>query len=223
VIVLKESTQSWTTGDWHIAPGLGADGEQQHVSHSLMISFVVVVGHELANGAPQRIFADEDQSVETRFFNGPNEALRVCVEIWGTRRQADGLDTRRAQGLAKRLGEERIAIVNQVAFPDKASLDRIADLPTAVNHAVTIWLRYDAGDFNVARRQVDYEEDGEAGESALNPDFDGEEVGGREDAPVSAQELLSGRSVLPLRRRINAVFFQDVGNCPSADRVRRMR
>jgi hypothetical protein len=55
--------------------------------------------------------------------------------------------------------------------------------------------------------------------TALNPNFDGEEVGSREDAPVSAQESLPRRSFLPLRRRINAVCFRDVGNGPSADRV----
>ncbi len=75
--------------------------------------------------------------------------------MWGTGRQAHGLDTRRGQSLAKRLGEERIAIVQQVVFLDKASFDRIADLPTALDHPGTIWLRDDAGDFNVARRQVD--------------------------------------------------------------------
>ena len=136
MVELKEPTQSWTTGDRTLAPSFGGGGEKQQVSHPLMISFVMVVRHELANRAAQRAFADQDQSIETRFFDGPHEAFRERIEIGGMGRQADGLDTRRAQRLAKRIREERIAIVKEVAFADEASLDRPRQIRAGVRNGL---------------------------------------------------------------------------------------
>ena len=95
MIVLEEPTQSWTTGDRTPASRFGG-GEEQHVPHPLMISLVMVMRHELANGAAQRAFAHEDEPIETGFFDGPHKSLRESIEIWRMWRQADGLDTRRA-------------------------------------------------------------------------------------------------------------------------------
>ena len=95
MIVLEEPTQSWTTGDRTPASSVGG-GEEQQVPHPLMIALMVVVRHELANRAAQRAFADEDQPIETRFFDGPHKSLREGIEIWGMWRQAKGLDARRA-------------------------------------------------------------------------------------------------------------------------------
>jgi hypothetical protein len=87
-------------------------------------------------------------------------------------------------------------------------------LPTALEHPGSVWLGYDARDLNASRRQVDHEQDGEAGEPASGLHFDGEEVGRGEDAPVRPQEFLPRCSLPPSRRGINTVLFQDVRDGP---------
>jgi hypothetical protein len=60
-----------------------------------MVAFVMIVLDEFVNDGPQRAFANEDQVIQTRFLDRPNEAFRVGVEIGRTGRQADGFDTGR--------------------------------------------------------------------------------------------------------------------------------
>jgi hypothetical protein len=44
-----------------------------------MVPFVVVVLHELADGDTQGMFADENESIQTRFLDRPHEALGVRI------------------------------------------------------------------------------------------------------------------------------------------------
>jgi hypothetical protein len=52
--------------------------------------------------------------------------------------------------------------VQEEAFPSQASVNRIGDLATALNHLGTVRLREGAGDLHSSRREVDHEQDGEA-------------------------------------------------------------
>ena len=76
----------------------------------------MIMRNKLANSPPERPFTDENQALQTRFFDAPYEALRVRVEIRGTGRQFDGFNTRAGQCLAERAREEGIPVVDQVAF-----------------------------------------------------------------------------------------------------------
>ena len=135
-----------------------------------MVSFVMVVFDELVNRTAQRAFANEDQSIQARFLDRPHEALRVRVEIWRTGRQADRLDTGRRQRVTKRVGEAWIAIMKEEAFPAQASINRIGELATALDHPGTVRLGEDAGDLHPSRREVDHEQDGEARQPSSGPD-----------------------------------------------------
>ena len=57
-----------------------------------MIPFVVVVRDELADGATQRAFADQDHALEAGFLNGAHEALRVGVQIRRAGGESEGGD-----------------------------------------------------------------------------------------------------------------------------------
>jgi hypothetical protein len=96
-------------------------GEEQSVAHALMVAFVMVVLDEFMNRIPQRAFANEDQSIQTRFLDRPHEAFRVRVEIGRTGWQADGFDTGGRQGVNKRVGEPWIAVMQEEALPAQAS------------------------------------------------------------------------------------------------------
>ena len=107
VVVLQQSTQPCTTADRSVTPNCRGGGEEQEVPHALMVPFVMVMRHELANRVTQRAFAHEDQSVQTRFLDRPYEAFCVRVETWRASGQANCLDARRCQRLTKRVGEHR--------------------------------------------------------------------------------------------------------------------
>jgi hypothetical protein len=177
-----------------------------------MVSFVMVVFDELVNRTTQRAFANEDDAIQARFLDRPHEALRVRVEIWRPGRQAKRLDTGRRQRVSKRVGEAWIAIMQEEAFPPQASLIWIGELATALDHPGAIRLAEDAGDLYPSRREVDHEQDGEAGQPSTGPDFDREEIRGGEDASMGAEELCqvvrfcrSGAGSIPCCLRMLAI------------------
>lgn len=55
------------------------------------------------------------------------------------------------------------------------------------------------------------------------PDLDGKEVRGHHQLPVSAQKLFPGRLSAPIRRRLNPVLLQNIGNGPARDSVTEIR
>src|SRR5262245_60136689 len=59
----------------------------ESVAQALMIAFIVIVGDEILNGCPQRIFTEQDDSVQARFLYCSNKSLRVGVQIGRPRRQ----------------------------------------------------------------------------------------------------------------------------------------
>jgi hypothetical protein len=185
---------------------------------ALMVPFVMVVFDELVNRPTQRTFAHEDQPIQARFLNRPHEALRVRVEIWRPGWQAKRLDTGGRQCVSKRVGEAWIAIMQEEAFPAEASIIRIGELATALDHPGTVRLREDAANLHPSRREVDHEQDGEAGQPSHGP-VHCEEIRGREDASMRAQELVPGRPLLPLRSGFDPVLLQNVGDGASADVV----
>ena len=168
-------------------------GEEQSVAHALMVAFVMVVFDEFVNRNTQRAFAHEDQAIEARFLDRPHEAFRVRVEIRRTGRQADGFDTGRRQRASKRVGEPWVAVMEEEAFPAQASFIWIGQLATALDHPGAVRLADDAGDLHPSCCEVDHEQDSEARQPSRGPHVDSEEIRGREDASMRAEELLPSR------------------------------
>ena len=102
MIILQQPAQPPATDDRSVAPSYRGGWEEQQIAHALMVAFAMIVLHELANGSPERPFTDENHAVQTRFLDGPYEALRVRVEIRGTGRQADHLHACGGECLAER-------------------------------------------------------------------------------------------------------------------------
>src|SRR6478672_8783862 len=121
VVVLQQPTQPRPTRDSPVAASRTLDGEEQPVAHALMVAFVMIVLDEFVNDLPERAFANEDQLIETGFLDRPHEAFRVGVEIRRTGRQADGFDTGCRQCIRKRLGEPRVAVMEEEPLPAQAA------------------------------------------------------------------------------------------------------
>jgi hypothetical protein len=109
--------------------------------------------------------------------------------------------------------------VKEETFSLQASINRICELATRLDHPGTVRLRDDVGDLHASRREVDHEQDGDARQPSSGPDFGREEIRGREDASMRAQELRPGRPPLPLRRGLDPELFQSAGDGASTDVV----
>ena len=62
--------------------------QNQLIAQPLVIPFVMVVVHELANRAAQRALPDEDQPLQAGLFDRADETLGECVQIRRPRGQA---------------------------------------------------------------------------------------------------------------------------------------
>jgi hypothetical protein len=61
-----------------------------------------------------------------------------AFEIWRPRRQPERLDSGHSQRVTKRVAEAWIAIMKEEAFPWQASINRIGELATALDHPGTV-------------------------------------------------------------------------------------
>ena len=63
----------------------------QSVVQALVISLVMIVLDELADGATQRALTNEHHPFEAGFLDGADEAFRVGVQVWRAGGQSDGV------------------------------------------------------------------------------------------------------------------------------------
>jgi len=64
----------------------------------------------------QRIFAEEDHSFQAAFLNRLHESLRVCIQIWGSRRQFDRFDSYISKHAQEFPCEQRVPIMNEITL-----------------------------------------------------------------------------------------------------------
>ena len=116
---------------------------------------------------------------------------RVRVEIWRTWGQADGLHASRRHRVTQHVAEPWIDRGGGNVSA-QASINRISELAT---HWTPRHCPAQGGCRRSPRivREVDHEQDREARQTSGRPEFDREEIRGRQDASVRAQELLTGR------------------------------
>jgi hypothetical protein len=102
MVVLQQATEPLARHNAPLAFRLGRYGQNQLIVQALMVPLVMIMRNELAHRPPERPFTNENQAVQTRFFDASYEALRVRVEIREKGRQSDGFNTRAGQCLAER-------------------------------------------------------------------------------------------------------------------------
>ena len=161
-----------------------------------VIPFVVVVRDELADGATQRAFADQDHALEAGFLDGAHEALRVGVQIRRAGGESEGGDIGRGERVAPGRPEERVAVMDEEPYVSQESVLGIGGVPHALGDPRPVWLGADARDLTAETGQVNQDQHGEAGQAAWRPDLDSEEVGGGEHVPVGREKLPPGRALL---------------------------
>ena len=68
------------------ASHMGQIGPDETITEPLVVAFKVIMCGEFLNRFPQRIFTEQDHSVEARFLYSPYKPLRVGIQIGRSRR-----------------------------------------------------------------------------------------------------------------------------------------
>ena len=160
----------------------------------LVIPFVVVVRDELADGAPPRALADQEQALEAGVLDGAPEALRVGVQVRRAGGASDGGDIGRGERVAHGRSDARVAVMDEEPDVSQASVLGIGGVPHELGAPRPVGRGADARDLTAAAGQVNQDQHGEAGQAAWRPDLDREAVGGGEHVPVGRETLPPGRA-----------------------------
>ena len=92
----------------------------QSVTQPLVITFEMIVRDELGSRFSNRCFAEQDHPFKTRLFDAPHESFSVSIQIRASRRDPNRRHARFGECVQELGREQRIAIVDQIAFPFQA-------------------------------------------------------------------------------------------------------
>jgi hypothetical protein len=81
-----------------------------------MVALEMIVRDELRDRQAEVALAERNTLVDTFTFDREHEAFRKCVQVRAVSRVLEAFDTGGAEDRAERLGEQRVAVMNQVAF-----------------------------------------------------------------------------------------------------------
>src|SRR5688572_7999581 len=109
--------------------------------------------------------------------------------------------------------------MDEVSFPGEDPFDAIADVPCDLAHPQTIRHTGNPGDLDPASGQLNEEQHDVPLQSTPGPHFNREKIGGYDQLPVPAEELLPGGFPFALRRWFDAVLLQNVGNGATSQAV----
>src|SRR6476661_1980308 len=104
-----------------------------------MISFFVVMGHELTNRSTQRRLSNEDHPIQTFVFDCAHESLRVGVQVRRHRRQPDNLRSTLLHKPPELRGVLRVSINNQVTLGSERTALLVAKISAHLQHPRFTW------------------------------------------------------------------------------------
>ena len=79
MIVVEHSTQARAAPDGCSRVSDKLFRYDEPIVQTLVVALVMVVGHKFMEGLPQSAFPEQDQPFQARFFEGPDQALRVGI------------------------------------------------------------------------------------------------------------------------------------------------
>ena len=163
----------------------------------------MVMGGVLLEYMAKRPLAEENHPIQTFGFNRQDKSLSVRVQIRRSRWYLHRLDIHRSEWRIEVIAELTIPIVHQilaVVFYEHAFFD-IGDIPCDLYHPFLMRIHSDSRDVNLARAQMDEEEDVLGDQAEAGPHLRGEEIGSYQYIHMASDELTPGRFLLPLGNR----------------------
>ncbi len=100
----------------------------------------MIMATEFSDSISKRLLAEEDHLLEAFFLDGSHESLYVGRQVWGPRREPDGINAGLLQDFSKRVAELVVAIYEQVASTQKESVEGVRQIPGYLLHPVFVWI-----------------------------------------------------------------------------------
>jgi hypothetical protein len=82
-----------------------------------MITLFMIVAHILRDRVPKQCLSEEDHPMQTLFFYGTDKSFRERVQVWGSWRQSNNVDTLPDEYVTKFVRVFRIAVEIRYRVP----------------------------------------------------------------------------------------------------------
>jgi hypothetical protein len=123
--LLLRSAQTLPSSDSSLFSGDRFQWSDKPIPEASMVPLSVIMCNELPNRVAQGIFTEEDHLLQTVLLDRADKTFRICVQIWRSRWQFDGLNSTSGETAQKRRRVQRISIMNQKAFSGEEAINRI--------------------------------------------------------------------------------------------------
>ncbi|MDP9174571.1 MAG: hypothetical protein M3O30_11990 [Planctomycetota bacterium] len=193
--------------------------EQDDIVSSLVRPLDVVILNEFRNGSVQGSLAEEDHPVEAFIFNGSNESFSEGVQIRASRRQRQCFDADRTQDHVEASRKLGVPISDQISASGKQSAAAGGEIASGLPHPCISRVASDSRQVDLSAADMDEEEAVVGYQAESGPNFGGEEVGGEQAIRMGTDEVGPTCLALPMRRWVDAMFFEDVFDGLMADVV----
>jgi hypothetical protein len=116
VVVLQHAALAFAALDRACATEVLRRRRDELVAQALVVSLSVVMIQEILNRGPKVSLAEYHHLVQTFGFYGEDKSFGKGIQVWALRRQLHKLHAALSEQLLEAVGEQRIAIQDQVAL-----------------------------------------------------------------------------------------------------------
>ena len=212
VVIAEQAAQSLTTSHLPVRTADAFFRFEQRVPEPLMVALSVIMMDELSDGTAQRLLTEEDHPLQALALDRQNKPFDVSVQIRRTVRQPNDVSSGVLEQIAKLRGELLVAVQDEESLAAQKAVEWVGEIPTDLHHERAVRPRSDSGNVYFSRRQLDDDEHIVGHEPANCGDLDGEEVGCSNGFPMGGEERAPRRPLTSLRRGLDAMFSQNIGD-----------
>src|SRR5689334_725346 len=106
----------------------------------------MVVLDELRDRDLEMALTEWNKLVEALRFDGEHEAFRDCVQVGASCWELEPLDAGSAEDCAERVGEQRVAVMDQVALAAQEAIDVVGQVASDLLDPRVVRMADQAGD-----------------------------------------------------------------------------
>jgi hypothetical protein len=158
-VVVQQATETLSPLDLPTACPNTYGWRDQPVLQPLMVPLVMVVLDEFTNSSAKRTLTEQDQPVQARFLDAPDEAFRVGVQVRRPRGQFYWFNAATFEHRKELTSEQRIAIMDEVTLSCEQTIDWISQIAADLGHPQPIRVGSNASNLDPARGKLDEEQD----------------------------------------------------------------
>ena len=192
-------------------------------SRALDGALSVMMMDELSDGTAQRWLTEKDHSLQALALDRQNKPFNVSVQIRRTVRQPHDVSFGVLKQVPKLRGELLVAVQDEPSLAAQKAVEWVGEIPTCLHHEGAVRPGSDSSNVHFSRRQLDDDEHIVGHEPADRGDLDGEEVSRSNGFPMGGEKRAPWRPLTSLRRRLDAMFSQNIGDGAPGYRMAEIR